>query len=229
MRDVSAPALVLASHGTRDPSGRAAIDGLRAAVAAERPGLDVVEAYVDEDVQQPGLTGVLAGRSRAVVVPALLSSGYHVYVDVAEAIANVAPRVVSAAALGPDEVLADVLAERLAEAGASDHEIVLAAAGSSDPRASADVERTAALLTGRIGRPVMAAYATASPPRITEAVATLRTSGKRVAVAAYVLAPGYFYDRIREVGVDVVTTPLLPHAKITELVLHRYDEAITAG
>ncbi|MFW5898994.1 MAG: sirohydrochlorin chelatase, partial [Jiangellaceae bacterium] len=71
------PALIAAAHGTRHAAGRAAIAELRAAVAAARPGLDVVEAYVDEDVQRPGLTEVLDAAGPAVVVPLLLSAGYH--------------------------------------------------------------------------------------------------------------------------------------------------------
>jgi sirohydrochlorin ferrochelatase len=225
---MSAPALVIASHGTRDPSGRAVIDQLRATVAEARPELDVVEAYVDEDVQQPGLRAVLAESGPAVVVPALLSSGYHVYVDVAEAVAAATPHAVAAPALGPDPALADVLTQRLADAGVSDHAVVLAAAGSSDERAARDVEQTARMLGERLGAPVTVAYATASRPRIAEAITTLREGGQSVAVAAYVLAPGYFHDRIRETAADIVTPPLLPHHAVAELVLERYDTTVRA-
>jgi sirohydrochlorin ferrochelatase len=204
------------------------INQLRAAVAEARPELDVVEAYVDEDVQQPGLRTVLAGSGAAVVVPALLSSGYHVYVDVAGAVVAATPHAVAAPALGPDPVLADVLAERLADAGGTDHAVVLAAAGASDARAAADVGQTAAMLGERLGANVTAAYATAMQPRISDAVAALRADGNAVAVASYVLAPGYFHDRIRESATDVVTAPLLPHPAIVDLVVRRYDDALMA-
>jgi sirohydrochlorin ferrochelatase len=226
---VERPPLVAASHGTRDPAGRAAIDALREAVSRAAGDVEVVEAYVDEDVQQPGLSDVLARLPQAVVVPVLLSSGYHVHVDVTAAASAAAGRIRTAAALGPDPALADVLAERLAAAGLADHAVVLAAAGSSDARSAADVEGVAGLLAERLGRPVTPAYATANTPYVPDAVAALRTEGTGVAVASYVLAPGHFHNRIAATGADLVTSPLLPHPAIAGLVLRRYEQALMAG
>jgi sirohydrochlorin ferrochelatase len=222
-----APALVACSHGTRDTLGQRAIEQLRNAVAARRPGLTVVEAYVD--VQQPELSDALCDIGPAVVVPVLLSSGYHVHVDVAEAVAAAGPDVRKAAALGPDPALVDVLAERLDAAGIStDHAVVLAAAGSSDVTAVSDVERTATSLAHRLGLPVVPAYASAVEPRVDQAVERLRSDGRPVAVASYLLAPGFFYDQLHLARADVVSAPLLPHPAISELVLRRYDEAVGA-
>jgi sirohydrochlorin ferrochelatase len=221
-------ALVACSHGTRDLAGRQAVDDLRTAVASARPGLKVVEAYVD--VQQPELSDVLDGIGPAVVVPILLSSGYHVHVDVTNAVGTAGPQVRAAAALGPDVALDGVLAERLdAAAMSADHSVVLAAAGSSDRRAVSDVERTASGLARRLGRPVLAAYASAAEPRLDRAVVQLQAAGRPVAIASYVLAPGFFYDQLVKAGAEVVTAPLLPHPAITALVLTRYDEAVSGG
>ena len=219
----ASPALVACSHGTRDHAGQQAVDVLRAAVGAAQPGLRVVEAYVD--IQQPELSDVLRGIGSAVVVPVLLSSGYHVHVDIAAAVAAAGPRVRMAAALGPDPALVDVLAERLAAAAVSrGHAVVLAAAGSSDPRAVADVERTASDLAARLGRTVVPAYASAAEPRVDAAVTRMRGEGRRVAIATYLLAPGLFHDQLCDAGADVVTPPLLPHPAIADLVLRRYRE-----
>jgi len=228
---VGRPPLVAASHGTGDPAGQAAIDALRDAVHRAANEVEVVEAYVDEKVQRPGLSAVLTDLPEAVVVPVLLSSGYHVHVDVAKAVAAARGDVRMAAALGPDEILADVLAERLGDVGAvgTRYRIVLAAAGSSDARSAADVERMATLLAHRVNQPVTAAYATANTPRIQDAVGALRAAGHGVAVASYVLAPGHFYRRIVTAGAAVCTTPLLPHPAIAELVVRRYEEALRAA
>lgn len=217
------PALVAAAHGTRSPAGRAAIAELRAAVAAARPGLDVVEAYVDEDVQRPGLTEVLGGAGPAVVVPVLLSAGYHVHHDIARAVAGAGQEIVAARPVGPDEALVAALAGRLAEVSGVD--VVLAAAGSSDARAGEDVRWTANRLGERLGCDVTAAFVTADVPRVDDAVADLIGRGRRVAVASYVLAPGHFHDALRSLPADVVTGPLLPDQRIAELVLRRYDAA----
>jgi len=132
-----------------------------------------------------------------------------------------------AAALGPDAALVGVLAERLEGAGLSEvHSVVLAAAGSSDRRAIIDVERTASDLSERLGRPVLPAYASAAEPRIHQVVARLRSEGRAVAVSSYLLAPGYFYGLLRAAHADLLTTPLLPHPAIADLVLRRYDDSV---
>ena len=59
-------------------------------------------------------------------------------------------------------------------------------------------------------------------------VATARADlppGGRVVVASYLLAPGYFHDRVLEAGADVVTDPLAPDDRLVQIVLDRYDEA----
>jgi sirohydrochlorin ferrochelatase len=220
------PQLVACAHGTRDPAGRQAVDELRCDVAAARPEVGVVEAYVD--VQEPALPDVLRGLESAVVVPILLSAGFHVHVDVAAAVDAAGPDVRAAKPLGPDPALVDVLALRLGDAGLDgDHAVLLAAAGSSDLRAVLDVERTAMDLAARLDRAVTPVYASAAEPRVESAVAELRTAGRRVAVASYLLAPGHFHHRLRATGADVVAAPLLPHPSITALVLRRYDEALS--
>jgi sirohydrochlorin ferrochelatase len=225
-----APVLVGCAHGTRDPAGRRALAQVRLDVAALRPGLEVVAASVD--VQKPALPDVVArlaaaGR-RCVVVPLLLSAGYHVHHDVAEAVAASGGLAAAARALGPDDALADLLAERLADAGhAAGDAVVLAAAGSSDPRAVADVEAVAAGLAARTGGDVVPAYLSAASPRVADAVAAVRSPRRRVLVASYLLAPGFFADRLLQVGADAVTAPLAPHPALARLALRRFDEAVT--
>ena len=105
------------------------------------------------DVQPPTVVDVVAelgGSGRAaVVVPLLLSGGYHVHVDIAGAVAGSADAV-AARPLGPDPRLVEVLRDRLGAAGADRRDpataVVLAAAGSSDPRSVADGAGTADLL-----------------------------------------------------------------------------------
>src|SRR2546427_624961 len=75
--------------------------------------------------------------------------------------------------------------------------IVLAAAGTRDPVALSTVELSGRALSARLGVPYRVAYASASAPTAGEAVAELRADGaRRVAVAAYFLAPGRLYDAV---------------------------------
>ena len=246
---VESPALVCCPHGTNDPEGRAAIRTLLADVFATRPDIHLHEAFVD--VQEPSIGRVVkevtapyasaVAPRDAVVVPLLLSAGFHVCVDIAAAVSSPGPgygAAVAAGALGPDPRLAELLAARLGEAGVRPGDaVVLAAAGSSDTRAVADVERVAADLRAHHDGPVTIGYGSIAKPSVADAVQSARADlasresiaeSPRVVVAAYLLAPGFFYGRIKETGADTVTAPLAPDPRLTEIVLDRYAEAVCA-
>jgi sirohydrochlorin ferrochelatase len=176
------------------------------------------------------VAGLAAAGQRAVVVPLLLSGGYHVHVDIAGAVDGAAGAV-AARPLGPDPRLAAVLSDRLVEAGADPGDsrtaVVLAAAGSSDRRAVADVEHTAELLQRSWAGPVTTGYGSAARPTVPDAVTAARETGaQRVVVASYLLAPGHFHDKLAGAGADLVTAPLLPDDRIAAVLLDRYDAAL---
>lgn len=220
-----APVLVGCSHGTDSTAGRASIRAILAGVREARPDLEVREAFVD--VQQPGVAEVVgeavAEAGAAVVVPLLLSAGYHVHVDIAAAVAG--RRAAASLPLGPDRRLVEVLMDRLRDAGAGPRDaVVLAAAGSTDARAGAAVEEVAAALRAAWdGGPVTVGYGAGATPRVPDAVAAARAAGaRRVVVASYLLAPGFFHDRVVDAGADVVTAPLAPDPRLVAIVLDRY-------
>jgi hypothetical protein len=57
--------------------------------------------------------------------------------------------------------------------------------------------------------------------------AARRTGAQRVVVAAYLLAPGHFHDKLAGAGADAVTAPLLPDERIAAVLLDRYDAAVS--
>lgn len=227
------PVLVGCSHGTADPAGQATVRALLDAVRAARPDLDVREAFVD--VQQPEVDEVVAqavaeGRE-VVVVPLLLSAGFHVDVDVTRSVAS-SERATASGALGPDDRLVDALVERLAEATGSaplgaDDVVVLAAAGSSSAGAVRDVGEVVEALGRRLGVPVTAGFGSIALPRLADAVRAARETGaRRVVVASYLLAPGFFADRVGEAGGDVVSGPLGAHPAVVAVVLDRFAAGV---
>jgi sirohydrochlorin ferrochelatase len=73
------------------------------------------------------------------------------------------------------------------------------------------------------------AYLTAAEPGVPEAVAALREAGhRRVSIAAYLLAPGVFADRLRSAGADVVAAPIGVHRLVVEAVVSAYAVAVAS-
>ena len=225
---MTSPALLAVAHGSRDPAAADVVRALAGQVRRLAPVLDVRVAFLGH--AEPSLpTELTAAGSNTVIVPLLLSSGYHLSTDIS-GVADVAGARV-AAPLGPDELLLTALTARLAEAGVPDGTpIVLAAAGSADPLAAADVRQQADLLADQLGVPVVAAFASTAAPSVQDAVAELRErTGRPVAVASYLLAPGQFQDQLAECGADWLTEPLGGHPAVAGLVIDRYRKAMLAN
>ncbi|MBP2264794.1 sirohydrochlorin ferrochelatase [Pseudarthrobacter sp. PvP004] len=232
---MNSPVLIACAHGTRNAEGQAAIRRVMAEIETLRPGLRVVEAYVD--VQEPELGGVVEGLpegTAAVVVPLLLSTGFHIKVDVPKAI-KTRPEVVAARPLGPDPRLAELLATHLRAAGLTENDgVLLAAAGSSLPDGSVDSEEQARLLAELLPNKVRVAYGASAQPTVPDGVASLRAElaedggTGRVFIASYLLATGYFHDQLAKAGADIVAAPLLPSPVLAEIALERYDAVLAS-
>ena len=287
---MSGPALLAVAHGSAHPAAAATTAALVKQVERLAPVLDVQLAFVQH--AEPTLADALdAAGPDVVIVPLLLSTGYHLTTDIGGAVAAMGaapaarragpraagprgadpraagplmtgsraagPRVARprpegalmarsraagprktdlggadlggagprvAGPLGPDQLLVTALAGRLAQAGVpTGTPLVLAAAGSSDPRAATEVAAQAELLARELAVPVVAAFAAAGRPTVPEAVAELRarTAGP-VAVATYLLAPGQFHDALGASGADWVTDPLGDHPAVAALIIDRY-------
>lgn len=224
------PTLVAVSHGTSSSAGRAAVAGLVSAVRAELGDVEVVEAFVD--VQEPALESVVARLSRpAVVVPLLLTPGFHVRVDVTGAVFD--RPAVAAPVLGPDGAITGVLLDRLDAVGLGELDsVVLGVAGSRDLRAHRSVDRAAARLAMALGREVRVGHLGGTGRPIGEVVGEAAMSGHRVVVASYLLAPGFFAGLLSRSGAGAVTAPLLdgcqPDPRLVRLIVDRYRDA-TSG
>jgi sirohydrochlorin ferrochelatase len=242
------PVLVAVAHGSRDPRASATVGELMTIVAerAARRGLgppDVRTAYLGH--APPSLPQVMStievGRP-VRVLPLLLTAAYHSKADIPRLLSRAAsefPRlqVSCGETLGPHPGLLRALARRLAEedpgADPARTGVVLAAAGSSDPEANATIARLAQQWQDQAGWfAVRPAYASAADPNpVTPAAAVtglLEAGAARVVVATYLLAPGFFADRIRAsslaAGASAVSGVLGACAEVADVLLDRFAE-----
>jgi sirohydrochlorin ferrochelatase len=229
------PQLVLAlrRQGSREQAWNLRLLGR--AVARRLPQLRVTLACVDRDL--PALPDVMAAAtSTSVVVPLWLCGTDRVQRQLFTASALSRHSVQVAAPLGPDPLVADVLAWRLRAAGARSGEpVVLAVPGPADPDGHLDVVRAAAMLRARWGGAAIAvAYTAGSPRTVDAAVRALRQTGaRRVAVAPYMLMPGMDAGSValqaEQAGVSLVAEPPGMHPLVVELVVRRYLAAMESA
>jgi sirohydrochlorin ferrochelatase len=185
--------------------------------------------------------------TEVTIVPLLLTAAYHAATDIPAQLAEASvglPRLRArqADALGPHPLLLAAAERRLAQAmppglPRERTSVVLAAAGSSDPRANAQVAALAARWQEAGGwRRVVPAYASAAVPAPADAVRALRDDGAgapgsdHVVVATYLLAPGYFADKVlhqaRQAGARAVSAPLGAAPEVADVIIDRYLEAL---
>ncbi|MET7614348.1 sirohydrochlorin chelatase [Streptomyces seoulensis] len=233
------PVLLIVAHGSRDPRHAATVHALVARVRSMRPDLRVVTGFLDFNV--PSVGGVLDslaadGVREVVAQPLLLTRAFHAKADI-PAVLREAPRgmrVRQAEVLGPSPLLVSALERRLYEAGLdpadkSSTGVVLASAGSSDAEAIAVIADIAREWWRTGWCAVRPAFASARLPRTEDAVRELRAEGcERIAVAPYVLAPGFLPDRIARgaADADILADVLGPAPEVARVLLDRYTEAL---
>ncbi|OBG58580.1 sirohydrochlorin chelatase [Mycobacterium sp. E735] len=226
-------ALILVAHGTRRPEGVAMVEGL-AAQASSLIGRPVEVAFVDVLGPTPSevLSRARATGRPAIVLPAFLSRGYHVRADLpAHVELSGHPNAVVTPALGPSGQVARIVGDQLVKCGwRPGDSVILAAAGTSDTRARADLHTTATLVSALTGARVSLAFASTGDPRLPEAVdearRRARSSDARVVVASYLLADGLFQERLHACGADLVSQPLGTHPGLARLIANRFRRAM---
>lgn len=234
--------LVAVTHGAPSSANREAVIRLVDGVASACPDLDVSISFVDASRSDVAAALGPDAQAGAVIVPLVLSAGFHVRTGLSLGLDGRGSAAGSragtrlAAELGPDDRIVDVLAERLGRLQLAETDaVVLAAAGSNDPRAVRECFETARRLGHRLGRSVTVGFIAAAIPRLHDAIEMIREvhPGVRVVVGSYLLAPGTFYDTAASVGADAIAAPLLlpdeaAPRQLVELVLDRYRDVAAA-
>ncbi|WP_051855628.1 sirohydrochlorin chelatase [Streptomyces sp. NRRL B-1347] len=235
--DPFGPVLLVVAHGSRDPRHARTVRALVRRVRGLRPGLRVEVGFLDFDAPSvPQALESLAGQGvrDVIALPLLLTRAFHAKADI-PAVLRAAPagmRVRQAGVLGPSPLLLTALEQRLYEAGLDPADkattgVVLASAGSTDPEAIAVIADIAREWRRTGWCAVRPAFASAELPPTEGAVRSLRgvPGVRQVAVAPYVLAPGFLPDRIARgaADADVLGGVLGDSLFVARVVLERFD------
>lgn len=249
------PAVLLISHGSRQPHAAAYAHRVAATLRTDDPAREVAVSFLDVDGPAPGaaLQSLLRrGADLVQVVPMLFSAGYHYRVDVPAALDAVReshPHVhvrMAAPLLHESQTeLVVALDARLRDASSANGRrngsaakspdgLVLMAAGSSDPRARERVTELAHTWGRERNLPAEVAFCDLRGGEVRAAIALLRTRGVlSVACGALFLANGRLLEAASQAAVDAgagtVAGPLGTAPALLELIRRRCLEPVAAG
>ncbi|MFI6981577.1 sirohydrochlorin chelatase [Embleya sp. NPDC050154] len=233
----AAKPLILAVPGPANADLLALVSEVALLAGADLPGLDIRPVVIEEGGTD--LAAVLRGAPSAVVVPLLLGPDAEAAARTEAVLATAEGEFLRCGVLGPHPLLAEVLHERLSEAGLARADrarlfsVATAAEGivlvtDGGPEAVAAAEVTGVLLAARLALPVMTADL-GDPKTVSVAAERLREMGAAsIALAPHVLGPDVEAGRIAEVAAQAGCTaaePIGAHTSVAKLVLHKYLEA----
>ena len=200
------------------------------AAVAEQAKITAMAAYLDlaePDLGAAALQLSNSGHATAVVVPLLFTEAFHATVDVPETVREVVQtlrfELLVADILGTGDDVADVLRQRLDEAGiGNDSSVLLFAVGSSKPQANEAVFDLAAGLARGRRHPVRACFGTCAPG----VADVLDGLGEPIGILPLFLAEGLLLSPVRALASQRgwrIAEPLGERA--ADLVIQRYDTA----
>lgn len=194
-------ALILLSHGSRHPRAHHTVAELARQTQKLCPEAGRVEA-AHLEFNEPSLAGCAdnlsqQGIGQAVVVPLLFTQGYHARVDVPTTVVEVARatgvNLIQAETLGSGPEISQCVAAKANEDAPAGAHVVIAAVGSSDEAANAQIRHLAQSVTELTGRSAEPLFITRGGAQALEAIATRHP---RVHVIALFVTHGLLLDML---------------------------------
>ncbi|WP_052462528.1 sirohydrochlorin chelatase [Nigerium massiliense] len=237
---MTAPALVMVSHGSSDPHVVQVTHALCQGLTKLRPAIHVAGAFLGHSA--PSVRQVVEqllsdGVREIVFVPLELTHAIEADPEVSTMVAHMRAAYPDAAfvasrPIGPELSLLNILDERLrlalhrARALELDG-LILSSASTGDVRGSALLARRARQWSTHHRLPCLTAVADGTGPSVAQAVQGLRAQGRRhLAVGSFFLASGHLFNVQAELalrsGVVAVSEPMGASREVTDLVLARY-------
>ncbi len=205
-------AVILLAHGSPDPRHRAGVERLvrriESLTTARESRELVAVAYLDH--HPPCVTDVVAaladrGVREAIVVPLLVTAGFHARVDVTSAVSEIHEgtpgcEVSLAEPFATSSYFSDAIAELIERAGVPDDElagVLVLGAGAKNPTALAPFERAAGVVSHAHNYFAFAAFIDGDPSPAKAESALINAGCRRpfFAITA-VVSEGIFFDRM---------------------------------
>jgi cobalt/nickel transport system ATP-binding protein len=247
---MTAPAMVLLGHGSRDADGVDEYWQLAEAVKNSAPDMRIGCGFVE--LAEPGVDEaidrlVADGAHDVVVVPLVLLAAGHLKNDGPAAMARARQRHPSvhfrlARDLGIEPTILSIAEERIRDAaGDADPEklgVALIGRGSSDPDACSDLWKVGRLLADRRGLgTIEPGFVSVAHPNVAEAMERCRLLGATtIVVSPFFLFTGMLVPRIHQQAGEWATKHpevtvkggghLGPDPRLVRIILERYREAL---
>jgi sirohydrochlorin cobaltochelatase len=208
---MTAPAILLCGHGSRDPEATAEFEEFAAALRRRLPAADFAAGYLEfaGPTIRDGLTLLAArGARRILAIPAMLFAANHVKNDLPWEVnsfgaENPAIEVSFGRDLAIDPHLLRAAADRIAaaapeEGGRADTLLVVVGRGTNDPDANSNVAKLTRMLWEGMGFGwAETAFSGVALPRVDAALARAARLGfRRIVVFPYFLFTGVLVKRI---------------------------------
>ncbi|MEO7586841.1 MAG: CbiX/SirB N-terminal domain-containing protein [Arachnia sp.] len=237
---MAAPAIVLIADGDDDPAVAVALASLSSKLKALRPDLLVTYGFLSDG--EPGVAQSVSelaalGSTEIAIVPLDLVSAMDHSSEITKAqqavqSANHGVKVVVARPIGPATELLNVMDARMREAlhktnAVEVDALVLGAPEGGDVRGASLLARRARQWSAHHKLPVQLAVNDLTGRGTAQAIAALRTQGRRhIAVGSMFLTSGPLFRAHQQAalraGAMAVTAPIEDHDHLVELILARY-------
>jgi sirohydrochlorin cobaltochelatase len=243
-------AILIIGHGTREPEGTRGFLELVSSVQKQ------VRSHVQPaflEISRPSIPQgadycLSTGAKRLLVIPFFLFGGRDVKKKLPQALEEVRAghpqvAVILTPHIGQDHPILEILKERLQSAKGScsleDTAVLLAARGSSDQAALAEMQQVRARFAQEAGlKRVQHAFVEVASPSTEDGIqACLDLHPKQIIVLPYLLLPGLMLKKIKDRVEAVRPQPagptsirvadcLWPHPKLTELLIERIQKGL---
>lgn len=237
---MTAPALVMVARGSSDPRVAQVTHALRKGLQSMRPEMAVHGAFLDEC--SPSVPQVVAqlinqGSREMVFVPLQLANAIEAHPELEAAAVRLRTshpdvRFTVSRPIGPEVTLLTILDQRLRSSLSANRVLeldglVLSSATSGDVRGAALLARRARQWSTHHKLPCLTAVADGSGPSVAQAIAGLRSQGRRhIAVGSFFLSASDLFhsqaDLAYRCGAVSVSEPLGSARELIDLVLARY-------